>query len=53
MSVLPSFIVAGDEPFSPEYRDWVMNVNEALSGKNYSVANEGSPFDVPSTTQRP
>lgn len=58
MSVLASFVVVSDiprpeDPFSPEYRDWVMTNYEALSGKKYSVANEGSPFDVPSMIRRP
>ncbi|HEX4219370.1 MAG TPA: class I SAM-dependent methyltransferase [Acidimicrobiales bacterium] len=43
-----------DDPFSDDYRGWVWELYERISGRrNYSTANESSPFDVEHALRQP
>ncbi|HEY6624099.1 MAG TPA: class I SAM-dependent methyltransferase [Acidimicrobiales bacterium] len=43
-----------DDPFSAEYRRWVWDLYERVSGReSYSIANEGSPFDFDHALRQP
>jgi SAM-dependent methyltransferase len=43
-----------DDPFSDDYRTWVWDLYERISGRrNYSTANESSPFDFEHALRQP
>jgi SAM-dependent methyltransferase len=41
------------DPFSPEYREFQMQLYRHISGKDYSIANEATVFDVASAVRQP
>ena len=44
---------APDDPFSPEYRRFQLELYRQISGKDYQVANERTVFDVEQALRRP
>jgi SAM-dependent methyltransferase len=41
------------DPFSPEYRDYVMDLYRHIAGRPYDVRNEAVPFNVAEADRRP
>ena len=41
------------DPFSPEYREFQMRLYRQIAGKDYSIANEATVFDVARAVRRP
>lgn len=41
------------DPFSPEYREFQMQLYRDIAGKDYSIANEATVFDVASAVRQP